>query len=55
MKNNKSLKKILASARPEVLAVRLGVSVNSIRNWKEGRNKPSRLAKEKIREIFVEV
>lgn len=37
----------------EKIAMKLGVSTQSIRNWFKGRNLPSELAKKAIREFII--
>ncbi len=39
----------------EELARNLGVSLNTVQRWEMGKNKPSKLATEKIRGLFDEV
>ena len=38
----------------EKMAAELGVSFGTIRNWESGKNNPSRLAEEKIKDLIKE-
>lgn len=46
------LTKIFKTHRPEVIAARLNMAASTIWRWRAGKSRPSRLAEEKIRQIF---
>lgn len=53
MKETKELRKKLGLTQ-EAFAIRLGVSVMTIRRWESGKTKPSRMARKLLEEIEVQ-